>query len=434
MKDKINKIISIIKKDGIFKALKKIYKYINANYLSKIDIFGYIYIKINYKKVKEQIDDIINGDYKRIIIWRSSFGWDVPLFQRPQHISKNFANDSCLVFYEVTTVTDKVKTLKKVKDNLYLVNFNNKLIRKMLFKKIKNVDKPKYIQFYSTDSTINIQTLKNYINDGYKIIYEYIDDLSPLLVGTKKLPVNIKEKYEYMLEDTRNVFVVVTADEIQKDVVSKRGTEKLVFSCNGVDYEHFNNIKKEIDLDKRFVNIVNQNKPIIGYYGALASWFDYDMIKFLAEQRPNYNIILLGIKYDDSFDKANLNQYSNIYFLGSKNYDILPNYAFHFDVCTIPFLINDITQATSPLKLFEYMALGKPIVTTAMNECKKYNSVMIANNKEEFVQEIDKAIEIQNSNNKEYFDILEKEALKNTWQSKAKAIIELLEKYEKKDK
>ena len=431
MKYKINKIFSLLKKDGLFLTIKKIYKYIQAKYLSKINLFSYIYIIVNYKKFQNEINSVLNGNYDRVIIWRSSFGWNVPLFQRPQHISKNFAKNNCLVFYEVTTVTDKVKTYKKIQDNLYLINFNNNAMKKLLFTELGKIDKPKYIQFYSTDCTLNLTTVKNYINDGYKIIYEYIDDLSPELVGTKNLPINIKEKYEYMLQDTKNVFTVVTADEIEKDVVSKRGNEKLVFSCNGVDYEHFNRIDNNFTFDKKFLSIINQRKPIIGYYGALASWFDYELVKHLAQNKPNYNIILLGIKYDDSFDKAGLEKYSNIYFLGSKSYDLLPNYASKFDVCTIPFLINDITQATSPLKLFEYMALGKPIVTTAMNECKKYESVMIANTKDEFVELIDKSINISKEHNIDYFNLLNKEALENTWEEKAKLIINMLKKYEK---
>lgn len=432
MLDKVNKIISIIKKDGILKAIKKIFKYINANYISKVDIIGYIYVKINYKKLSEQMDEILAGQYDRIIIWRSSFGWDVPLFQRPQHIDKNFAKNGCLVFYEVTTVTDRVKTFKGIENNLFLFNFNNRQIKKMLFKKLEKINKPKYIQFYSTDSTISLQELKQYIKDGYKIIYEYIDEISPLLVGTKEVPVNIKEKYEYMLKDTESVFVVVTADKIEKDVISKRGKEKMVFSCNGVDYEHFTNIKKNIELDKKYMNIIDEKKPIIGYYGALASWFDYDMVKYLAEKRPEYNIVLLGIKYDDSYDKHSLNKYSNIFFLGSKSYEVLPNYASKFTVCTIPFLINDITQATSPLKLFEYMALEKPIVTTAMNECKKYKSVIISSDKEDFLKNVDNAIKIAKDKDKEYFDVLKREAQENTWESKAKLIINLLKEYDKR--
>lgn len=430
MRNKINKIITIIKKDGLLIAIQKTYKYIRATYLSKINLFSYIYVKINSKKIEKQIDEILNSDYERLIIWRSSFGWNVPLFQRPQHIANNLSNHECLVFYEITTVTDKVKTYKKIKDNLYLINFNNVALNKLFFNAVKKVTKPKYIQFYSTDCTLSVDTIKNFINDGYKIIYEYIDDLSPKLIGTKDLPVNLTAKYEYMLKDTQNVFTVVTADQLQKDVISKRGTEKLVFSCNGVDYNHFRDIDNNFKFEDNFINIINSKKPIIGYYGALASWFDYEMVKYLAEKRPNYNIVLLGIKYDDTFDKANLNEYSNIYFLGSKSYDVLPNYASHFTVCTIPFLINGITQATSPLKLFEYMALEKPIVTTAMNECKKYESVLIANNKEEFVNLVDKAIEISNKKDNNYYSLLNKEALENTWEEKANVIIDLLKEYE----
>ena len=430
MKDKINKIILVLKKDGLLKTLEKIYKYIKANYISKINFFSYLYIKINYKKFKHEINNILNSNYDRIIVWRSSFGWNVPLFQRPQHIAKNLAKKNCLIFYETTTVTDKVKTFKKIDNNLFLVNFNNTAMKKLINNSLKNIKKPKYIQFYSTDCTVSITELKEYITNNFKVIYEYIDDINPKLIGTINLPANLQDKYNYMLKDKENVFVIVTAEALKEDVESKRGKEKLAFSCNGVDYNHFKNINKNFIFDRPFSDVLNNSNPIIGYYGALASWFDYDLIKYLALQKPNYNIVLIGIKYDDSFDKSNLSDYPNIYFLGPKDYNILQNYASNFDVCTIPFLINSITEATSPIKLFEYMALGKPIVTTAMKECKKYSSVMIANNKEEFVNLIDKSLLINKNQTEDYFKLLNKEALENTWEAKADIIINLLKKYE----
>ncbi len=432
MRDKISKLISVLKKDGIINTTKKLYRYMKSRYLSKLNLFAYLNIKINIKKFNKILDDVLNSNnYDRIIVWRSTFGWNVPLMQRPQHISKNFANQKCLVFYEVTTMTDKVSNIKKMYNNLYLVNFNNKAMKKLLLNKINTVNKPKYIQFYSTDCSVSLDELKDYINNGYKVIYEYIDDISPVLIGTKNLPKNLTDKYEYMLHNTEDVFVVVTADEIKKDVISKRGEEKLVYSCNGVDVNHFKeDIDKNYVFDKEFSELLNINKPIIGYYGAMATWFDYNLIKYLAEKRKDYNIVLIGIKYDDSLEKSNLNQYKNIHYLGCKDYSILQNYANKFTVCTIPFVINSITKATSPVKLFEYMALGKPIVTTAMHECKKYKSVMIAEDKEEFIDLIDKSVNMNKENSKEYFELLNKEAEENTWNKKAQQIIELIEKYE----
>ncbi len=428
MKDKLSKFKSLIKKYGFVQTIKKIISYI----LSKIiNIFNSMNF-IRNRNVSTKLDKILEkNNYDRIIIWRSNFGWNVPLFQRPQHISLGLSKQKCLVFYEVTHFTDKIKDLEEINKNLILINLENKSIQKRLFTKLQKIDKPKYIQIYSTDWNMRLTDLKKYVEKGYKIIYEYIDEINPILSGTKDIPINIKEKYEYMLSDKENVFVVVTADKLKEDIEEKRGMEKLVFACNGVDYEHYQNIDKTFEFDKKFKEILYQNKPIIGYYGAFASWFDYEMVSNLAKQRPEYNVVLIGSKYDNSLEESNIEKLDNVFYLGTKDYKILKNYADKFNVCTVPFIINDITKATSPLKIFEYMALGKPIITTDMNECRKYQSVMIAKNKEEFISLIDKAISLNTKSNREYFEILKKEALENTWQEKTKDIIKLLEKYEK---
>ena len=154
------------------------------------------------------------------------------------------------------------------------------------------------------------------------------------------------------------------------------------------------------------------------------------MVINLAKKRPEYNIVLIGSKYDDSLEKSNIEKLENVYFLGTKDYKILKNYASRFNICTVPFIINDITKATSPLKIFEYMALEKPIVTTAMDECKKYESIFIANNKDEFIELIDKALKLNKKENEKYYETLKKEALENTWESKAKSICNLLKQAE----
>lgn len=91
----------------------------------------------------------------------------------------------------------------------------------------------------------------------------------------------------------------------------------------------------------------------------------------------------------------------------------------------IPFIINDITESTSPVKLFEYMATNVPILTTDMPECRKYKSVIIGKNHEDFLNKIDSTIELINDKN--YLDLEMKEARDNTWMQKAEIIVDLLD-------
>ncbi len=431
MKDKFSKVKSLIRKYGVIGTLNKVFKHLIAKIGPKINIVRLIKAK---KKKRLYINEINEAIKKadRIVIWRSSFGWNVPLYQRPQQVANCLSKEKTVVLYEVTNETDKVSVAKKQQDNLFLINFTNPLIKKWITELLEKTNKPKYLQIYSTNWSMSVSEMKQYIKSGYKVIYEYIDDLSPVLAGTKELPVNIKEKYEYVMSHTDNIYVIVTAEEIMKDVVKKRGRNNLVLACNGVDYNFFKNIDNSFEFDEDFKKVLEEKKPIIGYYGALASWFDYDLIKELARKRANYNIVFFGIKYDDSIEKAKLEQYENIHYLGARNYKVLKNYANKFTVCTIPFLINSITEATSPVKLFEYMALEKPIVTTDMKECRKYKSVLVAKNHEEYIEFIDKAIEMdrKQNENKKYFELLDKEARENDWMKKTEEIIKLISKDE----
>lgn len=422
MKDKISKLVNVYKKYGFGGFCKKLYAYIVANYLNKISFAVFF----NPGKYRRMIADILqNEDYDRIVLWRSSFGYQVPLFQRPQHIANNLAKNRCLVLYEVTTMTDKVKTVKKLQDRIYLINYNNVLLNRILMQELAKIQKPKYVQLYSTDWKLSVEQIEDYIAKGFRFIYEYIDDISPELAGTKEIPKNIVDKYEFAMSH-EDVFVVVTADLLLQDVVAHRGEKNIAFSSNGVDYSFFAQFDEDYAFEPEFTEILAKGKPVVCYYGALAKWFDYDLLREIAATN-RYSVVLFGIKYDESFDE-NLNGEENIYFLGPRDYRVLKNYAKKCDILTIPFQINDITRATSPVKLFEYMALHKPIVTTDMNECRKYESVLRAKDHQDFIAKLDQAMTLRQD--EEYIALLDREAQENDWSMKAKAIVDLICKYE----
>ena len=111
--------------------------------------------------------------------------------------------------------------------------------------------------------------------------------------------------------------------------------------------------------------------------------------------------------------------------MGAVDYKELPNYANYFDIAWIPFVVNEITLATNPCKLFEYMALNKYIIASDLPECHKYKSVNIAQNYKEYINLIDNY-----KVDKKYIDLLNKEANLNSWDSKADDIVKLLKSVE----
>ncbi|MGU8237285.1 glycosyltransferase [Clostridium perfringens] len=367
---------------------------------------------------------IKSGNYDAIVIFDVYFGFEVKMFQRPQHIALNLAKENVLYFYKASPYVDKdIKTYKKMEENLYLVNTDLYWLQECLIDIISQSGVPAFGQIYSTSFVEYDSWLKKFTDRNFKIIYEYVDDLSDDIAGFK-ISDEIKASHKRMLEDTEKVYVVTTADKLYQEAKELRGENKLALVTNGVQYEHFANIDCKKIPDK-MKNIVKSKKKIIGYFGALASWFDYDLIKELAEEfKDDYEIVLIGIDYDQSLGKSGILKLDNVHYLGTVNYNELPTYSKFFNVSIIPFVVNEITEATSPVKLFEYMALGKPIVTTALPECRKYESPLVSDSHEDFINNIKKAAELENS--KEYIELLRKEGNQNTWRQKAKDIKELI--------
>ncbi len=405
--NKFKRVVENTKKRGLIGT----YKYF------KFKFQKYPFIQeMRKQKLDKQIEKILEDNKDKPIILSLSFiDWNVPLYQRPQHIAIQLAKQGFLYFYNTRNYYDYIDGYKHIGENMYLTNrFDD------VWEKLK--DRKKYIHLYSTnmyeDDEIRIERA---LRNGDKILYEYIDEISEKISG-QKIPKFVLNRHERLLRDEENVIVIATATKLYNDVAKYRKKNfKLV--TNGVVYEHFNNIKKIVPKEMKVV--VNEKKPIIGYYGALASWFDYKLVKEVAKLRKDWNIVLIGWDYDGSLGKSGLRNIENIHIIPSVPYEILPTYAQWFDVCTIPFVINEVTESTSPVKLFEYMALGKPIVTTAMPECKKYKSVIIAeNNAMKFVESIEEGI--KDKENKEYLKVLKEEALENTWEWKVRGIKDLL--------
>lgn len=370
----------------------------------------------NKEKMFNEIKNEINfNDYKKIIIYENNFGWEGIMRQRPQQMALNYDKDTLFIYHSNRDKFDNKLNYKFIKKNLILINLD--LYRKYLIKTLKP-RKDKYLLLYSTDYT-NKKKIDLYIENDFKIVYEYIDNIDEELSG-KRVSKLLQKKYDYLV-NRKDVYIVTTATKLYNNISNTNKKAKVTMITNGVDYDHFKAKKYSIPTDMK--KIVNPNKKVIGYYGALASWFDYELIKKVAKDNK-YNIVLIGMEYDNALHDSGILEFSNVYYLGKKDYNELPKYLCHFDICTIPFIINEITLSTSPVKVFEYMAALKPIVTTALPECMKYKSVLVSNDYDEFIENIKKCDKLMNDN--KYKQLLKDEALENAWSNKCKDMIEFI--------
>lgn len=131
-------------------------------------------------------------------------------------------------------------------------------------------------------------------------------------------------------------------------------------------------------------------RPVIGYFGSLHAWIDFELIGFLARQRPQWAFLLVG---HEAVDVGDLHQMANVHFVGAKPYAELPNWAKAFDVAIIPYLLNRQVMNANPLKLREYLATGKPVVSVRNAEIEKFAHVVrIADDGPSFLAAIEAAI------------------------------------------
>jgi glycosyltransferase involved in cell wall biosynthesis len=141
-------------------------------------------------------------------------------------------------------------------------------------------------------------------------------------------------------------------------------------------------------------DIADLRPPVIGYVGVLDFRLDTALLAFLAERHPDWSLALVGPQKSDTEDLTRLREMPNVRFLGNRPIAQLPAYIKKMDVCTIPYVLNDYTHHIFPLKLYEYMAAGKPIVATDMEEMRPYEGaeMAIGRTREDFLAAVERAL------------------------------------------
>lgn len=155
------------------------------------------------------------------------------------------------------------------------------------------------------------------------------------------------------------------------------------FFGTGVDIAHFGKARsKDLAVAEEIAALKG---PVLGYFGVVDERIDYDLLAKLADARKDWHIVMVGPTA--KVDPREFPQRPNLHFIGGRSYDLLPSLTKGFSVCLMPFAINAATEFINPTKALEYMAAGKPVVSTAINEVKSnFSSVArVAQTHQEFI-------------------------------------------------
>ncbi|NUT88936.1 glycosyltransferase [Pseudomonas corrugata] len=177
--------------------------------------------------------------------------------------------------------------------------------------------------------------------------------------------------------------LVATSDWIEQH--AKRENRSVVVIRNAGEYAFFSQPPARIYQALK-------NQKIIGYYGAIAEWFDLDLIKHVAQSFPQHLILLIG--NDTIQAKKRLKTCPNVVMEGEVPYASLPYYLHAMDVCLLPFKVIPLTLATNPVKVYEYLSAGKPVVSVKLPELSKFGELVRAvENPADFVSAIHDTLE-----------------------------------------
>lgn len=383
------------------------------------------------------------------IVYFSCINWGF-LYQRPQHILTRLNQKGFRIIYiEPNFAVPQFHSIVSENKGVLTVQFGLNIFSRRQSNLIKNFNGIVVLRVPSSIIS-NINQISQILDSEYHLsqIYFPVDVLTKICnfkqpqiwtIQPHWLPLIKKIKHNFLVYDCLDEISGFKGhDDVKNFEHELIKVSNLIFCTASILLEKtlkYNKncflIPNAVDLE-HFCLALNNNSlipedikhipgPIIGYIGCIADWFDFDLVFKAAQERPLWTFVLIGPILNKQLNyKKSL---SNIIFLGKKDYLELPKYLRKFDVGIIPFKIIPLTEATDPVKLYEYFASGIPVVSTRLPEVVKFIPfVSVADCESEFINKIEHAL--NKSDAKSYLEI----AKKNTWDQRITEILKILKK------
>lgn len=217
------------------------------------------------------------------------------------------------------------------------------------------------------------------------VVYDVLDDLSIFDPHEIGIPPQQRVRAHHAVV-MRDADVVMASSRVlfDKHLVERND---LVLVRNGVDPSRFGAPHpRPPDLP--------DDRPIVGYHGAVAHWFDFDLFESVARSNRQWHFVLVGPVAQEVRSRARgLEALDNVDLLGERSSEQVAGYVQNFDVGTIWFVMNDLTSGVDPLKMYEYLAAGVPVVATPLPACRHVPGVSVASSADEFAREIERVLD-----------------------------------------
>ena len=331
------------------------------------------------------------------LICFSHLRWNF-VFQRPQHLMSRFAGEMNVIFWEEPIEIDSHETahlqIREAEDSqgVRIVvphiprgipeDAREATLKRLLDAHVASHKGPLIAWYY----TPMMLPFSRHL-DADVTVFDAMDELSKFKFAPEKL-------LDLEQELINRADIVFTGGSSLYEAKKDRHSNVHCFPSS-VDRVHF------LKARARQFDPADQEelpKPRLGFYGVIDERFDTELLAKIAEMRPDWSFVMVGPVVKIS--EEDLPRRPNIHYLGSKTYAELPNYLAGWNVALMPFAMNESTQFISPTKTPEYLAGGKPVVSTPIKDVVRHygelEGVKIASSPDEFVAACEEAIELSN--------------------------------------
>jgi len=288
----------------------------------------------------------------------SHLSWNF-VYQRPQHLLTRFSKFYQVFYFEEPKIGDSDRYLVNIQDGVSIVELfvsghddtTNERIQDLINQVLKKYDVENYINWYYTPMALQFT---DHLNPE-KIIYDSMDELSAFRFAPPHL-LELEDRL-FKIAD-----VVFTGGNSLYEAKKNRH-HNIHAMPSSIDKAHFGKARK---IQHEPEDQMQIGFPRLGFFGVVDERFDIELLREVSAQRPDWQFVIIGpvvkINPDD------LPQAHNIHYLGPKTYTELPQYIAQWDIALILFALNESTEFISPTKTPEYLAAGKPVISTPIKD------------------------------------------------------------------